>query len=208
MGWYVKEVKVVQEVWRDIEGYEGLYQVSNLGRVKSLKLKGVDRELILSLKARNKSPKYLMVCLYKNKQRKHCLVHRLVAQTFIPNPQNKECVDHVDTDPSNNRVDNLRWCTIKENSNNNLTRKHKSESKKGRKHPSYIHGLIGGKHQNAKKVICITTKEVFDSIVDAEKKYNVTHIGRCCNGTRKTAGNINEVPLKWMFYKDWLDSCD
>ena len=106
----------MEEVWKDIEGYEGLYEISNLGNVKSLvDSNGVAREKILKhIKARNG---YLKVDLCKNKTKKHFLVHRLVANAFLPNPQNLPCVNHKDEFRTNNSVENLEWCTHKYNIN-------------------------------------------------------------------------------------------
>ena len=105
----------MEEMWKDIAGYEGKYQVSNLGNVKSLK---TNRNLYYS-----KSKKYLRVGLSKNGIRKGYSIHRLVAQAFLPNPKNKPCINHKDCNGHNNRVDNLQWCTYKENNsykNHNL----------------------------------------------------------------------------------------
>ena len=104
------------EEWRTIEGYEGKYQVSNLGKVKSLKDRyGNPREKILH-QGKN-SNGYLLVVLYKEGKLKHYLVHRLVANAFIPNPNNYPYVNHKDENPSNNCVDNLEWCDAKYNIN-------------------------------------------------------------------------------------------
>jgi len=99
----------VEEVWKDIEGYEGLYQVSNLGRVRSFH---GDSEKIMK---QTLQKGYLRITLLKNKKQKRFLSHRLVAQAFIPNPENKPQVNHIDEDKTNNRVDNLNWMTSKEN---------------------------------------------------------------------------------------------
>lgn len=99
------------EEWRDIEGYEGLYQVSNYGRVKSLKF-----GKMIILKNRYCAG-YWSVMLYKNGIGVPKTVHRLVAEAFIPNPQNLPCVNHKDENRSNCVSDNLEWCTYEYNSN-------------------------------------------------------------------------------------------
>lgn len=108
-----------EEIWRDIEGYEGLYQVSNLGRVKSLdRIDRLGRRkpgVILSYILHNYG--YLLVNLYKEGKRKLFLVHRLVAHTFIPNPEGLPEINHKDEDKTNNLVDNLEYCDRKYNIN-------------------------------------------------------------------------------------------
>jgi len=111
----------MKEKWENIQGYEGLYQVSNLGRIKSLdratlyknaflhKYKGIILKSILH------SNKRMSVNLCKNGKIKQSQVSRLVATNFIPNPLNKPCVNHIDNNPSNNNVNNLEWTTAKEN---------------------------------------------------------------------------------------------
>lgn len=126
----------MKEEWRPIKGYEGLYEVSNLGNVKALERfvennGGLQHRREQLLKQNNQN--HCMVVLCKNGITKPALVHRLVAEAFIPNTDNKPVVDHIDTNPYNNCVDNLRWCTVQENCMNPLTRIHNSESKKGHK---------------------------------------------------------------------------
>jgi hypothetical protein len=101
------------EVWKEIEGYEGLYEVSNLGRVKSLPKGKFSRksEMILTLR---KHP-YKFVNLCKNGKISTKSVHRLVANCFIPNLLNKSTINHIDCNPSNNNVSNLEWVTPLEN---------------------------------------------------------------------------------------------
>lgn len=111
------------EIWRPIRGYEGLYEVSNLGQVKRLtqfvdNIRGKQRYKrkwdgrILKFDSVRKAKR---VCLTKNNISKRYFVHRLVATAFIPNHLNKPEVNHIDGNPSNNKIDNLEWCTGSEN---------------------------------------------------------------------------------------------
>jgi len=109
------------EIWKDIECYEGFYQVSNMGRVKSLdRLRrhpngSVNQWFGRILKETTRKDKMQTVGLLKHGERISKYIHRLAATTFIPNPLNKPCVNHIDNNPSNNRIENLEWCTHKEN---------------------------------------------------------------------------------------------
>lgn len=111
----------MKEIWKDVKGYEELYQVSNLGRVKRVETDRI-------LKVRVKRHGYLGVVLYNNSEPKHYIIHRLVAEAFIPNHENKPQVNHIDEDKTNNTVANLEWVTAKENANHgtrNSTMSHK-----------------------------------------------------------------------------------
>ena len=174
----------MEEIWKDIEGFEGLYQVSNLGRVKSLeKLSHGDyirkmrvRERILNLHPDGKG--YLMAWLYKDGIRKTMKVHRLVANTFISNTDNKPQIDHINADKQDNRVINLRWCTGKENFHNPITYKKNSESK------------FGEKNHHARAVLQYTLNNVFvkewSCINDICRELGVghSHISQCCSNKR------------------------
>ena len=102
----------MSEMWKDIDGYEGLYQVSNTGKVKSFrawKRAKCPNEYILKPTANNRG--YLAVTLYKDASKRKYLVHRLVAEAFIPNPNNYPQINHIDEDITNNSFENLEWCT-------------------------------------------------------------------------------------------------
>ena len=113
------------EIWKEIKGYEGYYLISNMGRVKSQSrkiyndgIKGENKFYISEEKIINGriDPKgYLRVALCKDNKQKDYSIHRLVAIAFIPNPNNKPCVNHKDGNKQNNNVENLEWCTYSEN---------------------------------------------------------------------------------------------
>lgn len=111
----------MEEIWKDIEGFEGLYQVSNLGRVKSFYTNRI-------LKCSTHPQGYLTVTLCKDSTKYTKKIHRLVAQAFIPNPDNKPEVNHIDENKTNNNLSNLEWSTRKENVNHGTRNKRASKT--------------------------------------------------------------------------------
>lgn len=161
----------IKEEWRDIEGYENLYQVSNLGRVKSLKF---GKEKILKLKKTWDG--YCIVGLCQQNKRKDYLVHRLVAQTFIDNPQNLPQVNHRDENPLNNDVQNLEWCTPKQNINYGTHNQRSAASRIN--HP-----------KRSKQVLCVETGKIYPSASEVERHlgFSQGNISSACRGKLKTA---------------------
>ncbi len=170
----------MEEIWKDIKGYEGLYQVSNLGRIKSLSreckhsLGGNRKVTERIIKLTKDKDGYYKVMLHKNTENKTFRVHRLVAQAFINNPTNAEIVNHKDENPSNNRVDNLEWCNKKYN--NTYGTKIKRQSKKI-KREVYQYDLQGNFINKYNSV-----KEAGTSL-----GVNRANIANCCRGLTKTA---------------------
>lgn len=107
----------MSEIWKAIPGYEGLYEVSNLGHVRSVarivRASGISQRRAFGrvLKPYTNKLRYQYVALSKDGKPKTLLVHRLVANVFVPNPNNYSIINHKDENPSNNRADNLEWCT-------------------------------------------------------------------------------------------------
>ena len=159
------------EQWRDIEGYEGLYQVSNEGRVKSLGNNKSRKEKILEGVKNNCG--YLRVGLCKDGNQVTKYVHRLVAEAFIPNPQNLPEVNHKDENPSNNCADNLEFCDKKYN-NNYGTRKQRAAEKLSR---------------CIDQIDPITGEVVhqWKSVNECGRNgFNIGHVAACARGERKT----------------------
>ena len=184
-----------KEIWKDIPHYEGLYMISNKGRVCSLpRLKKANRTVYFTTSKRILKPilqkrvGYFSVTLYKEHKAKIYWIHRLVAMAFLPKPHNKSEVDHIDTNPKNNNVENLRWATRKENCNNERTRKHISEWQKNGNCP--MCKRIGKLNPRARAIIRIgKNREVerFDSIADAGRAgYKVHRIQARLSGAIKS----------------------
>lgn len=184
----------MQEVWKDIKGYEGLYQVSSHGRVKSL---GNDKNRKEKILKGIYNLGYKQVWLSKNGIEKRYLVHRLVASHFIPNPDNKPQINHINCIRDDNRISNLEWCTQAENNRHELTRINKSESLKGRYVPK------GKANCFSKKVVQFNTNGQFIKLwyclSDIQRETNIKqpNITTCCQGKKETAGGY-----KWKYVSD------
>lgn len=171
------------EEWKDIEGFEGLYQISNFGRVKSLpKEKQFGNNFYITkekiLKNQKDKDGYLQVNLYQNKKAKHYKVHRLVAKAFIQNLENKPEVNHIDGNKENNCVSNLEWVLAKENI-----------------YHAYSTGLI----KRRKRIICINDGNIFKSITQASLFYGVSKsmVSEVCNGKRDN--------VKGLIFKEYYN---
>lgn len=106
------------EIWKDVKGYEGLYQVSNLGNVKRVgSFRGVNKKYLDNyiLKPLDNGKGYYRVKLTKNNVSKRFMLHRIIAIAFVDNPYNKSVVNHIDHNRKNNSINNLEWCTQSEN---------------------------------------------------------------------------------------------
>lgn len=178
-------------VWRPVVGYEGLYEVSNTGQVRSLfRYKKV-------LKPNMAKTGYCTVELFKSGESKRLLIHRLVAKAFIPNPDNFPQINHKDENRSNNSVDNLEWCTAKYNMhyNNGIERRTAN-----RNYDSELLRETARRNGKtvSKPVLQIDKDEIIARFESAKAAslatwINHTHICDVANGKRKTAGKYNWV---------------
>ena len=164
------------EEWRDVKGYEGFYQVSDLGNLKSNK--GYKKASI-------NQDGYYQTTLYKNGVKRNVLVHRLVAEAFLPNPYNKPTVNHIDGNKLNNKLDNLEWATNKEQTQHAIKKLgFKSViSDKCRKRQIELHQR---KVKRSDGIVFESIKIASDGNESLRK-----HINACCRGQRKTAGGYS-----------------
>lgn len=153
----------MKEEWKPVLGYEGLYEVSNCGKVKDL-CKNMEPKL------HDDGKGYFMTWLKKYGQSKTHKVHRMVAMAFIPNPSRKRYVNHIDGNKQNNCTDNLEWCTNKEN---------------------VVHAFETGLIRT-RKTVYSSDGNIFKSTVAAAEYYGTTHrrISDCCLGRQKTTRGV------------------
>lgn len=152
---------------KDIRGYEGLYAITSCGRVYSYKRK-------VFLKPADNGDGYLKIGLCKDRKRKWYYIHRLVAEAYIPNPENKLYINHIDECKTNNSLQNLEWISHKDNCNFGTRNERIAKA-------------------HSKKIFCIETNEKFNSITEAAKAVNIdpSGISNCLVGKRKTCAGYH-----------------
>lgn len=167
---------MIEEQWLDIPGYEGFYQISNFGRVKSFYFK--NPRILKPHKVKG----YSNVELYKNKEKKQFYIHRLVMENFCP-IENMDMLDvnHKDEDKSNNHISNLEWMTHKDNLNYGSRAEKARIKMQGRNSP------------RSKKVKCIEKDVIYEALREAERQLGIpaTNISRACKGKIKSAGGYH-----------------
>ena len=171
----MKHIRTLEE-WKDIKGYEGIYQVSDLGRIRSLDRLGTDGRSLKGkiLKSSKRHDGYLQVHLSKNGKVEICFLHRLVAEAFCPNPENLPFVNHCNERKDDNKAFNLDWVTAKENTNYGTCFQRISISK-------------------GTAVRCLETNQCFCSAREAERQTGISYqgISKCCQGKQKKAGKLH-----------------
>lgn len=172
----------MKEIWKPVAGFEGLYEVSNLGSVASLHYKGGDKRGLLKPKKHNCG--YYSVCLCKDKRKYDFLIHRLVADTFIPNPNNFPQVNHKNEDKHDNRVKNLEWCTAQYNMTYGTGKQREAEKKRGKTNTGRSRPVIA--------TLPDGTEELYPSMkefgrLQGMKNNPAGNIIKVINGTWKTA---------------------
>lgn len=167
----------MEEIWKPIKDFENLYEVSNKGRVKSLNYRHSGKEKLIKISLDNLG--YMHVGIFKEGKHYCKRVHRLVAEAFIPNPNNYKEINHINEDKTDNRVENLEWCTRKYNVNYGDRNYKMVKNRKGK---------------TARKEVIQYTKEgkiikKWDSITDVGKElgYSTGNIYSCCLGKRNTS---------------------
>lgn len=212
-----------QEIWKDVVGYEGKYQISSYGRVRTIDMILHKRDgksefrkgrIIKQRLSIHGYPQYL----FSNGtgSRKMMRVHRVVAMAFIPNPENKPCIDHINTIKTDNRVENLKWATHSENNRNPITMtkfRKKGEFHHSEKTKEKIGIAFRGRKLSSETKLKMKRKgfpviqmsldgdiiKEFDSSHFAQDELGICaiHIADVCRGTRKSAGGF-----KWKYKND------
>ena len=202
------EVENLMVGFKYIPNYEGLYSIDTEGTVFS----HISNKI---LKPHTNHRGYLMIDLYKDGKIKKKAIHRLVAITYLPNPNNLPEIDYIDTDRQNNNVNNLRWCTRKENCNNPLSLKHAGDSRRGNK--NYLFGKhiseeIKVKMSNSKKGHFVseeTRRKIGNAnrgrIMSEEqrKSMSIAHKGKRTGKNNPNSRKIKQYTKGMEFLKEW-----
>ena len=189
------------EIWKPVVGYEGLYEVSNMGRVKSLEIRAYKRPHILK---QGTVLGYKQVRFVNGKQFK---VHRLVAEAFVSNPFGKPHVGHKDESRDNNIAENLEWVTPKENSNMPLHIKRITDKQIGKL--SHLYGKKGFLHYESIPIVMYDANfnilAIFGSMTEGQRitGINAAHISECCKGRRKSSRKY-----RWRYLSKNILTCD
>lgn len=161
----------MQEIWKDVKDFKNIYQISNFGKIRNVKTNRL-------LKPFKNTNGYYQINLWSKNKRKHILIHKLVAETFIPNPSKLPFINHKNENKLDNKVDNLEWCTAKYNCN---------------------YGTRNARL--SRPVICIELNKKYKSIQEASQELNIqkAHISGCCLKKRhyNTAGGYH-----WEYVKE------
>lgn len=194
---FINSIKLEGEEWRDVVGYEGFYMVSSYGRFVSLSRKvptsygyRITKPKLIK-PSEHKSTGYLRVTLSKNGIHVSIHAHRLVASSFIPNPYAKPMIDHLDRNKHNNRINNLRWCTLSENMNNPLTVEHCRNMNLGREYPTLRRPVVALKDG----VIAKQYDSIKSAIADGFTNCGIIN---CCAGRDQS-----HYGYKWMYLSDY-----
>lgn len=171
------------ETWRPVKGLEGFYEVSDLGNVRSLNYHNWG--IVKNLTPVPDKDGYLRVCLSMNGRQYNRMVHRMVAMVFLDNPDNLPQINHINEDKTDNRVCNLEWCTCEYNNNHGTRNERVSKNKQ---------------NTNCRRVLQLDLAgnliREWDSLHEVNRQlgFDVAHIGRVCNGLKKTG-----YGFKWQF---------
>lgn len=183
---FIQNISLQDEEWRSIKNYEGLYIISNYGRIISLSriIHASNRDMFYPIKLLSPSPNkkgYLYITLCNGISRKKKYIHRLVASAFIPNPENKSEIDHIDGNNQNNQVFNLKWSSRQENMLNPITRARCSDSLLGTLNNATSKQI--GQYKGDQLI------QVYPSMAEACRRnpsFDQSCITRCCQGKYKS----------------------
>lgn len=191
----------MNEIWKDIRGYEEIYQVSNLGRIRSKgfvysqrSIKGKSFEKYATPKMLSQSytvEGYLVVSLTKNGKTKQYKSHRIIAEAFIPNPGNKDTVNHINGIKDDNRIENLEWCTPQENTIH--------------AHKTGLCGINGMSKQIARLDNSGNVVEVYESVRQAALSYGKTTDSNLSRVCKKGYGHWNGYHWKYISLSEYKD---